>query len=67
MRTLRLVGIAFLVLCLAACSGKDKKDDDKQGNNAEKIIGKWELTKAPKGAPLGTIFESCRNDCDSQH
>jgi uncharacterized protein (TIGR03066 family) len=57
MRTLRLVGIAFLVLCLAACSGKDKKDSDKQSNNAEKIIGKWVLTKAPKGAPLGTIFE----------
>src|SRR5262245_28888013 len=61
MRSLRLVGIAFLVLCLAACSGKDKKDsdrqDDKKGSYAEKIIGKWVLTKAPEGATLGTIFE----------
>ena len=48
---------SVLVLCLASCSGKDRKDGDKQGSNTEKIIGKWSLTKAPKGAALGTIFE----------
>src|SRR5262245_63034550 len=53
MRILRLVGTAFLVLCLPACSGKEKKDD-KQAINAEKIIGKWEVAKVPEGtsAPI---------------
>jgi uncharacterized protein (TIGR03066 family) len=65
MRALRLVGIACVVLCLAACSGKkdEGKDSGKTtptgaASNADKIVGKWEMTKAPKGEEaIPTTYE----------
>jgi uncharacterized protein (TIGR03066 family) len=43
MRTLGVLGVAFVVLCLTSCSGKDKKDGDKAGDKATDKTGE----KAP--------------------
>jgi uncharacterized protein (TIGR03066 family) len=65
MRQLRFVGTTFLILCLAACSGKkDDKKDGKDGekdsgkkSNADKLVGTWEVTKAGPDTPKGAQFE----------
>src|SRR5262245_29891888 len=62
MRQLGLFATAFLVLCLAACSGKkeDKKDDKDSGKgktNEEKLIGTWEAAKPSKDLPPGATLE----------
>jgi uncharacterized protein (TIGR03066 family) len=60
MRHLGFIATGFLVLCLAACSGKkdDKKDKDgakddgkKPATNEEKLVGTWEMTKAKQLQP----------------
>jgi uncharacterized protein (TIGR03066 family) len=64
MRQVGLVGTVFVLLCLAACSGKDGKGDGKTStdnggakprSNAEKIIGKWKVTRSP--GDVGTLLE----------
>ena len=48
MRTLRMLGMAMVILTLSACSGK---------GNADKIVGTWEVTKPGKGTPPGATVE----------
>jgi len=69
MRVARFVGAAVLILSLTACSSK--KDDkggttegaksstpSSGGSNADKIVGKWEISKPGKeGPPPGTTVE----------
>jgi uncharacterized protein (TIGR03066 family) len=65
MRLMGRVGTVIVLLCVVACSGKDKKDDNKSGkdgngtakprSNTEKIVGKWKVTKSP--GDIGTILE----------
>jgi uncharacterized protein (TIGR03066 family) len=71
MRHLGFIATGFLVLCLAACSGKKedkkdgkddgKKDDKKEATNAEKLLGKWEVTKSGAGMPVGTTLEFAKD------
>jgi uncharacterized protein (TIGR03066 family) len=64
MRRLGLFATAFLVLCLAACSGKkeDKKDDGKtEAINEDNLLGTWELTKSGKGPPPPVTLEFTRD------
>lgn len=63
MRLMGLVGTVFVLLCMVACSGKDKKDDKKPGkdgngtakpqSNADKIVGKWKKIKG--GGDVGFL------------
>lgn len=45
--------LSALVLGVLVLSGTASAQDD----NAKKIVGKWEITKAAGGAPAGSIIE----------
>jgi uncharacterized protein (TIGR03066 family) len=68
MRQLGFIGTAFLILSLAACSGKkEEKTGDKDGGKdsgkkttEEKLLGTWEMTKGPAEA-LGSTLEFAKD------
>ena len=74
MRKLASVWGLCVILCLPACSSRSENKDGttatvqssttttskKEPTNAEKIVGTWEITKAPE-VPPGATFEFTRD------
>ena len=50
--------LSALVLGVLVLAGSATAQDD----NAKKIVGKWEITKAGGGAPVGTIIEFTKDN-----
>ena len=50
--------LSALVLGVLVLAGSATAHDD----NAKKIVGKWEITKAGGGAPVGTIIEFTKDN-----
>lgn len=54
MKRVIAVGLGVVMLGLAGFAGADEK---KQNDNAKKIVGKWEITKAGGDVPVGSTIE----------